>query len=141
MLFTSTLIPSYVYTYIKIDFLKKLIIGEENLLRLKKFENIKDLIEFIRPYYPEVNIKEYKIVVSPIGGQGFIFGRGNKQFTPNILRIIGIKNIIIISTANKARELKNLHVDTGEKQIDEMLSGLVKVIIGYKEERIMRIVN
>lgn len=62
MLFTSTIIPSYVYTYIKIDFLKKLIIGEENLLRLKKFENIKDLIEFISPYYPEVIIKEYTIV-------------------------------------------------------------------------------
>jgi len=62
VLFTSTIIPSYVYTYIKIDFLKKLIIGEENLLRLKKFENIKDLIEFISPYYPEVIIKEYTIV-------------------------------------------------------------------------------
>ncbi|NHJ25195.1 MAG: ATP-NAD kinase [Candidatus Lokiarchaeota archaeon] len=96
--------------------------------------NEKDIINVINNY------NDYKIVVSPIGGQGFIFGRGNKQFTPYVLKRIGIKNIIIISTAEKARELKGLSVDTGEKEIDELFSGLVKVIIGYKEERIMRII-
>jgi predicted polyphosphate/ATP-dependent NAD kinase len=83
--------------------------------------------------------REYKIVVSPIGGQGFVFGRGNKQFTAKILKRIGIENVIIISTLEKTKELKNLNVDTGEKELDESCSGLVKVIIGYKQERIMRI--
>jgi len=62
VLFTSTLIPSYVYTYIKINFLKRLIIRDENLSELKEFNNIKEFIEFIRPYYPEINITNYNIV-------------------------------------------------------------------------------
>ncbi|MFX1589156.1 MAG: V-type ATPase subunit [Promethearchaeota archaeon] len=62
MLSTSTLIPSYVYTYIKIDFLKKLILKEENLSRLREFDNIRDLFDFIRPYYPEINVSEYTII-------------------------------------------------------------------------------
>jgi predicted polyphosphate/ATP-dependent NAD kinase len=97
--------------------------------------NEKEIINVINKY------NDYRIVVSPIGGQGFVFGRGNKQFTPYVLERIGIKNIIIISTAEKARELKGLSVDTGENEIDKLFSGLVKVIIGYKEERIMRIIT
>jgi predicted polyphosphate/ATP-dependent NAD kinase len=94
-----------------------------------------DIITLIDKY------KDLKIVVSPIGGQGFVFGRGNKQFTPKVLRRIGIENVIIISTADKVRELKTLNIDTGEKETDDLFSGLVKVIIGYKEERIMKILT
>jgi predicted polyphosphate/ATP-dependent NAD kinase len=36
------------------------------------------------------------IVVTPLGGNGFIFGRGNKQFTPQVLRRIGRENIVVI---------------------------------------------
>ncbi|TFG25309.1 MAG: hypothetical protein EU532_11805 [Promethearchaeota archaeon] len=59
---TSIVIPSYVYTYIKIEFLQKLIIEEENLSVLKKFDNIKEFIDFISPYYPGIKISEYSIV-------------------------------------------------------------------------------
>ncbi|MFW9950088.1 MAG: ATP-NAD kinase family protein [Candidatus Thorarchaeota archaeon] len=97
--------------------------------------NEKDILNIIDKY------EKHKIVVSPIGGQGFVFGRGNKQFTIAILKKIGIENVIIISTVQKARELRNLNVDTGERELDELFSGLVKVIIGYKQERIMRIVS
>ncbi|MFX0031475.1 MAG: V-type ATPase subunit [Candidatus Hodarchaeota archaeon] len=62
MLFTSTLIPSYVYTYIKINFLKQLIIRDESLSELKEFNDIREFIEFIQPYYPEINITNYDIV-------------------------------------------------------------------------------
>ena len=47
-----------------------------------------------------------KIIVSPIGGQGFVFGRGNIQFTPKILKRLGKKNIIIIGTEEKIKSLK-----------------------------------
>ncbi|MBY8987482.1 MAG: NAD(+)/NADH kinase, partial [Candidatus Lokiarchaeota archaeon] len=80
-----------------------------------------------------------KIIVSPIGGQGFVFGRGNKQFTPNILKRVGKKNIIIISTEDKIKSLKCLRVDTGDDEVDMLLKGLTKVIIGYKEELICEI--
>jgi predicted polyphosphate/ATP-dependent NAD kinase len=80
-----------------------------------------------------------KIIVTPIGGQGFVFGRGNKQFTPKILKRVGKKNIIIISTEEKIKSLKCLRVDTGDEETDKMLEGLTTVIIGYKEELIKEI--
>jgi predicted polyphosphate/ATP-dependent NAD kinase len=95
--------------------------------------NESDIVKLLDIY------KNTKIIVSPIGGQGFVFGRGNKQFTPKILNRLGKKNIIIISTAEKIRGLKKLIVDTGDIKIDDMLKGLAQVIIGYKEELIIEI--
>ncbi|MFX1344089.1 MAG: ATP-NAD kinase family protein [Promethearchaeota archaeon] len=82
---------------------------------------------------------QYEIIISPIGGQGFIFGRGNKQFTPEVIKKIGKKNINIISTEDKMRNLSCLRVDTGDSDFDAELKGLVKVIIGYKEQLIIEI--
>ena len=82
---------------------------------------------------------EFWIIISPIGLQGFILGRGNKPFTPLILKKVGLKNIIIIATREKLRKLDALHVDTGERALDESFRGFVKIIVGYKEEVIKRI--
>jgi len=79
------------------------------------------------------------IIVSPIGGQGFIFGRGNKQFTSKILKRVGKNNILIIGTEDKIKDLSCLRVDTGEEDTDNLLKGFTKVIIGYKEELICNI--
>jgi len=83
--------------------------------------------------------QKVKIIVTPIGGQGFVFGRGNKQFTPKILKRVGKNNILIIGTEEKIKSLKCLRVDTGDDETDKMLEGLTKVIIGYKEELICEI--
>lgn len=95
--------------------------------------NEKGILELIN-FYPNA-----EIIVSPIGGQGFIFGRGNKQFTPNILKLVGKKKIRIIATSDKMRELKCLRVDSGDFEVDNQLKGFIKVIIGYKEELIIQI--
>ncbi len=87
-------------------------------------------------------LKKYnhtKIIVTPIGGNGFIFGRGSKQFTPKILQQVGRDNIIIIGTADKIRQLDCLRVDTGNFEVDQILSGHMKVIIGENEEMIMQV--
>ncbi|MFW9825709.1 MAG: ATP-NAD kinase family protein, partial [Candidatus Thorarchaeota archaeon] len=78
-----------------------------------------------------------EIILSPIGGQGFIFGRGNKQFTPKVIRKIGKKNINIISTEDKIRKLDCLRVDTGDSDFDIELKGLMKVVIGYKQQLVV----
>ena len=83
--------------------------------------------------------KTSKIIVSPIGGQGFIFGRGNKQFTPKILKKIGKENIQVVATAEKMKGLICLRVDTGDEEVDEMLKGYTKVIIEYNEELVIEI--
>ena len=95
--------------------------------------NENGIIELLDKYH------KWKIIVSPIGGQGFVFGRGNKQFTPKILKRLGKKNIVIIGTEEKIKSLKCLRVDTDDEEVDKMLGGLTKVVIGYKEELICKI--
>ncbi|MFX1457169.1 MAG: ATP-NAD kinase family protein [Promethearchaeota archaeon] len=85
-------------------------------------------------------LEEYnkaEIIISPIGGQGFIFGRGNKQFTPKVIKQVGKRNIKIISTEDKIRKLDCLRVDTGDSDFDLELKGLMKVIIGYKQQLVI----
>jgi predicted polyphosphate/ATP-dependent NAD kinase len=82
-----------------------------------------------------------KIIVSIIGGQGYIFGRGNQQISPSVIRRIGKDNIIVVATRRKLLELdgRPLLVDTGEPSLDMELSGYVKVVTGYRESQVHRI--
>jgi predicted polyphosphate/ATP-dependent NAD kinase len=89
-----------------------------------------------------VDRKKVKIVVSPIGRQGFIFGRGNPQLSPAVIRKVGRENILIIATQSKLSSIglsRPLLVDTGDGEIDRMLSGYMRVITGYKEEAVVRV--
>lgn len=74
-----------------------------------------------------------KIIITPIGGQGFIFGRGNQQISPEVIRNVGKENIIIISSPDKLLSImgKPLLVDTGDIQTDEYLKGTYKIVVGY----------
>lgn len=82
------------------------------------------------------NHQNVKIIVSVIGGQGHIFGRGNQQFSPSVIRRVGRDNIWVLCTKTKLRLLdgKPLHVDTGEPELDEELSGHIEIITGYQDK-------
>jgi predicted polyphosphate/ATP-dependent NAD kinase len=80
-----------------------------------------------------------RVVVTPIGGNGFIFGRGNKPFTPEVLRRVEKEGVVVVSTVDKARSLPCLRVDTGDPQVDEMLAGYLEVIVGYRQARMMKV--
>ena len=80
-----------------------------------------------------------KVVVSPLGGQGFILGRGNQQISPEVLRRVGRENIIVLATKDKMAGLKVLRVDTGDPEVDRMLRGYMRVIVDYMEERVVRV--
>ncbi len=81
------------------------------------------------------------IVVTPIGGQGYIFGRGNQQLSPAVIEAVGLKNIIVVSTKSKLISLKRrpLLVDTGDEALNQALRGYVRVVTGRREEMIYRV--
>jgi predicted polyphosphate/ATP-dependent NAD kinase len=83
--------------------------------------------------------EQRKIIVTPIGGNGFIFGRGSKQFTPDVIGQVGRQNIIVAGTKGKVSSLECLRVDTGDVELDEMLCGYIQVITGHKEAMLMEI--
>ncbi len=84
--------------------------------------------------------KPAKIIVTPIGGQGFIFGRGNQQISPEVLRRVGRENILVVSLAEKLNALQGepLLVDTGDPDVDAMLAGYWNIIVGYRERVVYR---
>ncbi len=78
-----------------------------------------------------------KVVVTPIGSQGFILGRGNQQISAHMIRRIGLDNIIVVATPTKLKGLKMLRVDTGDPELDIELRGYRRVITGYGRERVL----
>jgi predicted polyphosphate/ATP-dependent NAD kinase len=72
------------------------------------------------------------IIISPIGAQGFILGRGNQQLSAEVIRRVGINKLIIISTPHKLAEIPYLLVDTGDEDLDESLAGKRQVVTGYR---------
>jgi len=79
-----------------------------------------------------------RIVVSVIGGQGFILGRGNQQISPRVIRKAGVKNILVVAAEDKLLALgdKPLRVDTGDPVLDAELSGYLPVIVGLNRRRV-----
>ena len=82
---------------------------------------------------------ETKIIVTPIGGNGFIFGRGSKQLSSKVLNLIDRKDILVVGTPDKIVALPCLRVDSGDYAVDQKLSGMINVIIGYNEEMIIEV--
>lgn len=82
-----------------------------------------------------------RIVVTPIGGQGFLFGRGNQQISPPVIRKLGRDNLIVICLPQKLNALRGqaLLVDTGDSQTDQLISGYIPVITGYRERTFYRV--
>ena len=76
-----------------------------------------------------------QIVVTPIGGQGFLFGRGNQQISPRVIRRVGLENITVVATNSKMRSLKTLRTDTGDSQLDATFRARkLRIVTDYKAE-------
>ena len=76
-----------------------------------------------------------KLVITLIGGQGHIFGRGNQQLSPLLIRAIGKENIIVVATKTKLLALNGrpLICDTGDGELDDELTGYIKVTTGFND--------
>jgi vacuolar-type H+-ATPase subunit C/Vma6 len=121
---TSIIIPSYAYTYIKINFLKKLIIDDESLKKLKKINDIKEYIEFISPYFPDLDIKNYLIIeieqalfhiyIKLMGKIMHVSPENMRRFIRSLLlkfEITNIKQIILGSIAGIGMKQKSNRIN------------------------------
>jgi predicted polyphosphate/ATP-dependent NAD kinase len=88
------------------------------------------------PQYPQ-----RKLVLSPIGAQGFVLGRGNQQLSPAVVRGVGLHNIVVVATPAKLAQTPVLRFDTGDSTLDaEMIARkFLPVIIGYRRNRLVRV--
>ena len=76
-----------------------------------------------------------RLVITLIGGQGHIFGRGNQQLSPAVIRAIGRENICLLATKTKIQQLagRPLISDSGDPQLDQSLQGMIRVLCGYND--------
>jgi len=97
----------------------------------------KELISILDNY----SENEIVLLLSPMGGQGFLIGRGNLQLSPDVLRKIGIDNIIGVATPAKLLSISRIRIDTGDTSLDKEIRGkkYVKIIQGYRTIKIVKI--
>ncbi len=83
--------------------------------------------------------EEARIVVTPIGAQGFILGRGNQQISPRVVGEVGEDNIDVVATPTKLRSTPVIRVDTGDPELDEVLRGYIRVLTGFRRYRMVKV--
>lgn len=93
-----------------------------------------------------INKHRAKIIVTVIGGQGHVFGRGNQQLSAKVISQIikqraGRDNIIVIATNEKLRSLdkRPMISDTGDDDLDKQLAGLYPVVSGYQQKTLYKL--
>ncbi|MFO8078379.1 MAG: ATP-NAD kinase family protein [Thermoplasmatota archaeon] len=102
---------------------------------VEKDVNEQQLLSLVSSY------DQVKVILSPIGAQGFILGRGNLQLSPTVIKKIGVDNIIVVSTPSKLQATPVLRVDTGDTSLDASFAALemIMVVIGYRVSRVVKI--
>jgi len=98
--------------------------------------NEKEILSALESHQGDVTL-----LLSPMGGQGFLIGRGNLQLSPDVLRVIGVERVLGIVTPAKMLTLRRLRIETGDQEMDEKFSEkkYLKVLQGYRTTRILRV--
>lgn len=106
----------------------------KNKQLVKSDANERDILNLIEG-------QKAKIIVTVVGGQGYIFGRGNQQISGEVIKRVGKENIQVIATKQKLNSLKGkpLLVDTGDDEVNRMFNGYIRVRTNYDEEVIHKV--
>ena len=81
------------------------------------------------------------LLLSPMGGQGFLIGRGNLQLSPDVLRMVGHDNILGVATPSKLIGLDAVRIDTGDSNLDDAFQDkrFIKILQGFRTTRLIRV--
>ena len=114
--------------------------GREIIKRDCSKQEILDVIASYRKKDPHQKVV---ILVTVIGGQGYIFGRGNQQISGRVIMAAGKENIIVAAARGKFNDLfgKPLYADTGDEEVNAYLRGYIRVIMGYELESVKKVTN
>lgn len=117
--------------------IKKTVLGVDIYYKGRVYNDLseKDILNLIN------NKKDVWIIVTPIGRQGIIFGRGNQQISPEVIKRVGKDKIIVIATRRKLGDIPEgiLRVDTQDVEVNNMLRGYIRVIIDYRTWRMIEV--
>ncbi|MDH5460152.1 MAG: ATP-NAD kinase, partial [Candidatus Bathyarchaeota archaeon] len=114
---------------------------EKTVLGVDVYKNGKVVLDVDEKKILE-EVKDWRntwIILSPIGHQGILLGRGNQQISPEIIKCVGKQRIIVAATKSKLQSIDGsvLRVDTGDVEVDNMLKGYIRVVTDYREWRLM----
>lgn len=116
---------------------KKTLLGTDAYLNRKRVVSDGGERELLRALD---ETRRARIVVSPIGAQGFFFGRGNQQISAQVIRQVGTDNITVVAAPTKLRDTPSLRADTGDRKLDESLRGRIRVVTGYKRRKLVDVI-
>jgi predicted polyphosphate/ATP-dependent NAD kinase len=83
------------------------------------------------------------LLLSPMGGQGFLIGRGNLQLSPEVLRAVGVDNILGVATPGKLAILSELRIDSGDPDLDADIRErrYLRVLQGFRTTRLIKVAD
>ena len=83
------------------------------------------------------------LLLSPMGGQGFLIGRGNLQLSPEVLSAVGVDNILGVATPGKLAILSELRIDSGDADLDADIRErrYLRVLQGYRTTRLIKVAD
>jgi predicted polyphosphate/ATP-dependent NAD kinase len=96
--------------------------------------NEKQLLELLDEHDGPITL-----LLSPMGGQGFLIGRGNLQLSPAVLRQVGVNDVLGICTPAKLLTVRRLRIETGDTTLDAEFAEkkYLKVLQGYRTTRVL----
>ena len=103
--------------------------------------NEQGLLEVIGGHVSDNDQRPLLLLLSPMGGQGFLIGRGNLQLSPDVLRAIGHSNILGVATPSKLIGLEAVRIDTGDDDLDAEFQDkrFIKILQGFRTTRLIRV--
>ena len=103
--------------------------------------NEQGLLEVIGGHVSDDAQRPLLLLLSPMGGQGFLIGRGNLQLSPDVLRAIGHSTILGVATPSKLIGLEAVRIDTGDDDLDAEFQAkrFIKILQGFRTTRLIRV--